>query len=972
MSNNRRRNSKARRIGETVRSLREARAWSQAELAEKSGLDLKTVGRVERGETSGNPDTRFKLAAAFEVSTMALSAARPTGRRDQSSVATVDEYRRNLIRSVTPRIEPNVVLSTTDGDNLVDMILAPHQGRPVYVWGPSGIGKSHAMLAAAKRGAEEGQVPVFARGILFRGAFEEWLTAATAATAAVDFEELRLGAENANARLVVYVDAINEIPPRLVDPMMDGIQGLLWSKGAAVVISGQEETLGKWSSALDAQSARVSAPSPDDFKTLAAAYGLDARVAADLRGILRTPMDVALAAEEWSGAAPRRNRFALLDSFAKRRLRDAPPGTHTLLVAVAGILKARISRTLRQSEFDRLMESSGGQVLRSGLCQMDQGFVSFRHDYFLDYFAAEHILRQQKLADVANLLDTPIFFGLAQLVVEAQSEPGAVLELFDGSQQARGTVTAALAGYLGTDAQIAALTLVDRLRKSVVADIQSSPDPESLQKRSWALAESWVADALGNASQSPIVRESLATLLVEVEDAVAAKTSVDDRPRGSARWFDAMAHPSTGHPVGRALLGARNVLQPFDNAVSRTRAERGGTIPTKRPLMFMLQGYLLLAESRSRRGSNELAEELQQDIVDHVRQASMLRTPYLFSDAMILAHDCADRLTGERRDEMVRVLRAVQPTGGLNDTWLLDALDSYGEVEPAYDVDALYQDVRQILELPFDSAAQGRACGLVAAASEPLSAIHAPHIEAFSRLSTTEVARLRGMAAMGALAQEHGWRNPDEVPPLACEPDCEKEAVAVLALRRWATLVPDLRMMGSQAVLAFVYATEACARMSVELVWSASASAHPEGQVWKVLGSMVYDQTVGRSSVQHWDTLPSIRFDALVPLLWLLAVDDCYDCYSSRRESVRFREVWRIQIARFLRDVLSEPAVLDITGLTPTLRNSPVAAALDVMSEVGDLSDIEWIRRFTTTTTLGGAAVEAIKMLRQRAESQPR
>lgn len=349
----------------------------------------------------------------------------------------------------------------------------------------------------------------------------------------------------------------------------------------------------------------------------------------------------------------------------------------------------------------------------------------------------------------------------------------------------------------------------------------------------------------------------------------------------------------------------------------------------------------------------------------------MLGISFLFSDAMMLAHDCANRLTGERRDEMVRVLRAVHPTGNLDDTWLLDALDSYGEVEPAYDADALYHDARQILELPFDSAAQGRAYGLVAAASEPLSAIHGPHIEALSRLSTTEVARLRGMAALAALAQEHGWRSPDEVPPLACEPDCEKEEVAVLALQCRATLVPELRMMGSQAVLAFVYANEACARMSVELVWSASASTHPEGRVWKVLGSMIYDQAFGRSPVQHWDMLLSIRFDALVPLLWLLGVDDCYDWYSSRRQSVRFREVWRIPIAKFLRDVLSEPAVLDIAGLTPTLRESPAAAALDVMSEVGDLSDIEWIRPFTTTA-LGGAAVEAIKRLRQRAESHAR
>ena len=54
-------------IGEEVKRWRLRRAWTQEELAEKSGLGLNTVNRIEGNRTEPRPPTIRKLADALGV-----------------------------------------------------------------------------------------------------------------------------------------------------------------------------------------------------------------------------------------------------------------------------------------------------------------------------------------------------------------------------------------------------------------------------------------------------------------------------------------------------------------------------------------------------------------------------------------------------------------------------------------------------------------------------------------------------------------------------------------------------------------------------------------------------------------------------------------------------------------------------------------------------------------------------------------
>lgn len=56
-----------RDLGRAVRRARKARALTQLDLAERAGLDVSTVARIERGKLDPSASTLFALADALQV-----------------------------------------------------------------------------------------------------------------------------------------------------------------------------------------------------------------------------------------------------------------------------------------------------------------------------------------------------------------------------------------------------------------------------------------------------------------------------------------------------------------------------------------------------------------------------------------------------------------------------------------------------------------------------------------------------------------------------------------------------------------------------------------------------------------------------------------------------------------------------------------------------------------------------------------
>jgi transcriptional regulator with XRE-family HTH domain len=58
-----------------VKSLRQHKNWSQEQLAQLSGLNVRTIQRIEKGESVGL-ETLKSLAAVFEISVSDLKCQR--------------------------------------------------------------------------------------------------------------------------------------------------------------------------------------------------------------------------------------------------------------------------------------------------------------------------------------------------------------------------------------------------------------------------------------------------------------------------------------------------------------------------------------------------------------------------------------------------------------------------------------------------------------------------------------------------------------------------------------------------------------------------------------------------------------------------------------------------------------------------------------------------------------------------------
>jgi transcriptional regulator with XRE-family HTH domain len=113
-------------VGDQVKSLREARSWSQQHLADASGLNVRTIQRIEQGERCSD-ETLLSLAATFDVDVSELEAQHPfsnhRGKGAQSRLAAAALLALpsamfvsvNLLRSLVGVDVPYDLLATTGG-----------------------------------------------------------------------------------------------------------------------------------------------------------------------------------------------------------------------------------------------------------------------------------------------------------------------------------------------------------------------------------------------------------------------------------------------------------------------------------------------------------------------------------------------------------------------------------------------------------------------------------------------------------------------------------------------------------------------------------------------------------------------------------------------------------------------------------------------------------------------------------------
>ena len=82
-------------IGTKIRQLRKARAWSQAELAERLAIHMNHVSKLETGKFTPSIDLLKKMTEVFEVSADFLISD-----EDAADVTRIDLHNRSLMEKL--------------------------------------------------------------------------------------------------------------------------------------------------------------------------------------------------------------------------------------------------------------------------------------------------------------------------------------------------------------------------------------------------------------------------------------------------------------------------------------------------------------------------------------------------------------------------------------------------------------------------------------------------------------------------------------------------------------------------------------------------------------------------------------------------------------------------------------------------------------------------------------------------------
>src|SRR5581483_699402 len=185
-------------------------------------------------ETTGRAslETCVYIANAFRIELADVTRLREGDAADGSSTPTTEgvvEYLQRFRETLGARLAPLVELRARNREGsltkaLEDAVLA---GRNVTVTGPTGTGKTHAVLHAALRLCSRPMISIVANARHFDGTLRTFVEGAVEPFTLLSFEALVAAARVAGTPVALIVDGFNECPAALQEKLIDGVQAIL-------------------------------------------------------------------------------------------------------------------------------------------------------------------------------------------------------------------------------------------------------------------------------------------------------------------------------------------------------------------------------------------------------------------------------------------------------------------------------------------------------------------------------------------------------------------------------------------------------------------------------------------------------------------------------------------------------------------------------------------------------------------------
>lgn len=953
-------------VDSKLRSIRERASWTQEQLATNCGLDVRTIRRIELGKTAPSPESRARIAEALNVAVETVFPCVPDG---NDGMPLCETYAAALLEALRARTEPFVPPQDSKGNDVLTALLQlTTDGGRACIVGPPGCGKSFVLLRAARALIARGDIPIFARCRLMTGDPHSWLDRVVSLYGTASFEALVGAARQQGRRVVLIIDGVNECPTKLIDVMVEVVQGIARRESAALLASAQVME-DPWGSALGTVAIHLGPPSSEEKKALARALGANFDdVGPEVLGLLQTAMDVTLAAKAWNRNGDSTTRFSLLHEFNRQRLARAeePELCHRAGRILANTLTRRVLRAMPEAEASRIAERHAypqalSSLTRLGVCQLEQEQISFSHDLHLDYFATQHLLFEHASpATLAVALEAPVYAPLTDLALQAQSDPQSVIELIRRSTSVDGSLAKVLTGQLGRVHQDAALQELRARVRRVISEIGGLTLDTDVIKANLASTDTPWFTALGAACDEAAPR-SVALELLSAADSWVMRHA--DGRRAFNKAYDALCHFSANTPISTVLLSAHNAshgLWPV----------RGVPLPkevltfTKAPCTAMLWCFLAKRWLRSHWQNGTFSEDMQDEAVRFIDVVINSHSRSLMLEGLQMADDLANAFSAERQASILRILENVDARDPFVSTFLLDALDAYGVLEPAYDEQALVRRISELLASPENAMAQQEAFGMYAAQLEPISPVHGPHIAAIATLTEDDRATFYSMALHGAEQAEACSGVAMCLRDLSKIAQARNHPLAHAAVAAWACRRPAMRTMPQDDVYNFLEAHRCAVALGIQIAQE-PASDEPAELVWLGLGQLAREAFSGTrpaTAQNTWDQLGAQLLRASVaPMTWVVNVERMWRIPALLGH-------WPEELLRFFRQAIDAPGIAEWADLAPS-RGTLCGAVIDALGELGDDTDRHRLQRFLDHPTVGRDAVAATKRLAERKAS---
>ena len=935
-------------------------------------------------EDESNPHGVHDLIAA--ACNPALVAAEDLLERYVTAFRRVNRLLEELV-SFTCRSDGNRMSS----DEVTRLIV--EERADTVVRGPSGCGKTLLATEVAVRFTAAGGIVFLVRGMDYTGDVDAVIQREARLLVQADGREVLDAATALKRPLLFVVDGYNECVESEQGSLTRELVALTREYRATVLVTSQDGLVHE--DLLTIRQVRVPRAEKDTKEAIArnvlGGHPMTSSLG-DLLTAVATGLEARLIGEVGRDLDRGSSKYALFDAYARARLGVSQREGLRLLSQVAGSLCRRVAFTMSRRDLDRLMDDVGisaevaTRVWESGLLVQRGDRIHFRHEMFLDAFAAENVIRSasEQAEVVSDALAWPGHAARGDLILGAIDDDLTLMQVLDGLVDSA-LIASCLAGTCGRKpqewAEARSSALWVRLRSEApgvhlrIAGDDSAYgafDESTLTK--WTPSEQAFLGAIGRRlTEGHFLDEALES--VGVMDRRIAEETVrlrEEARRRNLSFLNTLFASAYAVPLGPSPGITQIVAQLQTRFVGATSEAVRQSVNQRLTDGVLSSGqvYMLLRVSG---GGDIPAATLARTIECHWADG-----PYhLRLDLMAAARVFGPR-DQRHREVLIRAIESVPPTKHLfTSTAIVDALSGLGAFENSEQehLGAVRTEIRQCLANPIDNDRRAQAYGIYSAQFDhPYSGAY---YAAMEELHGEDRKNLLMMAANGA-------ENTNLcVEVLLIELSSLGDPSVAGSLSRWTALPPPDCFTPQEGVAAFLVAHIALARLHCPLPDGRPVIEGSGAIALATCGEILYwcnrDDLDEASRQLGWS--PSLRLlMGHAPGAALDALNHCCGWFLQYRldglpgrspivQSIvtRFPDETSEICRRSLTDPTGEVGYFRHHSNRDTTQN--LKFAIEVLAQHGNSTDLRLLREYANDGVLGTSAIAAMRSIDERLTS---